>query len=277
MALLGAEKALKAAGAIPPEHKGWAHAGPGLWGGAGGARGDGRGRGGGGGGQEAPHKAEHKEREEMFRGWANFEASFDDDGPPQARRRPSRAAGAAGESPARPQRPSREGGGANGDATGGGRGPSSAGPRAGGGTPGPSGRPPPGPSGPSGGGAGTPSEEERRQRYREYVQRANAEQESTAEGVFGTCDEEIDRIMRLGSGGGGPRWREILRLPRSATQGQVRKQYYKLSSLVHPDKSSNPRAKEAQQLLNGAREQLFAPAADDSMPWFRDSSGGETD
>lgn len=58
----------------------------------------------------------------------------------------------------------------------------------------------------------------------------------------------------------------------------MQKAYYKLSTLVHPDKSSNPRAKEAQQLLNGAREQLFAPAADESMPWFRDrESGGETD
>lgn len=85
---------------------------------------------------------------------------------------------------------------------------------------------------------------------------AIAEDEKASEDDRG---KEVERIMDSLEGEKGATGYDILNVPEEASLRDLRRRYYALSLLVHPDKCKHPRAQEAFNAVKKAKEELLDP------------------
>ena len=74
------------------------------------------------------------------------------------------------------------------------------------------------------------------------------------EAVFGTPEEEIDRIIKHKMN-----YYIVLKVLKDSDPSEIKLNHRRLSLLVHPDKTSDPRASEASAVLNMAKATLSDP------------------
>ncbi|KAL4421923.1 hypothetical protein ABPG77_005207 [Micractinium sp. CCAP 211/92] len=71
---------------------------------------------------------------------------------------------------------------------------------------------------------------------------------------FGDANSEVERIIKFQRN-----FYYVLKVKKDTAPGEIKANYYKLARLIHPDKCSHPKAKEAAQVLNQAWDTLNNP------------------
>lgn len=71
---------------------------------------------------------------------------------------------------------------------------------------------------------------------------------------FGDANDEVERIIKYQRN-----YYFILKVKKDTPSAEIKANYYKLARLIHPDKCSHPKAKEAAQALNLAWDTLNNP------------------
>ncbi|KAL4437427.1 hypothetical protein ABPG75_004566 [Micractinium tetrahymenae] len=68
---------------------------------------------------------------------------------------------------------------------------------------------------------------------------------------FGDANAEVERIIKFQRN-----YYYVLKVKKDTPSGEIKANYYKVARLIHPDKCSHPKAKEAAQVLNQAYDTL---------------------